>query len=115
MLMSKLSFWVLIPVFLSACSGEYITKNCLGRIENFDEKVLQAEIHLPLSYLIDGKSVKVKFSDQEIEAHMASDDQASNAFISSNKGDNYFSFLLNGSHQIEYEFNSDKWFVGTCK
>ncbi len=106
----------LLCVFLYACSQEqnYVKKNCIGHIEDFDEKILMKQVKMPLSYIIHGDSIKVNFADREIKAALMKTDDQKNSLIH-NLDDNYFVHLLNQSGLIEYEFNPDRWYIGSCK
>ncbi len=116
--MSKLLLAILV-VCLVGCSNEYTageyTRNvCLGDIQDFNEHVLQKGISYRLAYLIEDKSVKVKFADQDIKVMLIAGHPSLNRVIASDGG-NYFAFTPDDGGKVEYEFNSDKWFVGTCK
>ncbi|MCB1657942.1 MAG: hypothetical protein KDI39_06915 [Pseudomonadales bacterium] len=112
--MLRLHNCLLLIIFLSACSQEEYTvkKNCIGRIENFDEKVLVNQVNMSLSYSINEDSIKVKFAEHEIDAAFMKGQK--NNLIYNLEG-NYFVHLLNQTGMIEYSFNPDKWFVGSCK
>lgn len=116
--MSKLLLAILV-VCLVGCSNEYTageyTKNvCLGDIQDFNEQVLQKGISYRLAYLIENKSAKVKFADHDIKAMIITRESLLGHVIASDGG-NYFAFAPDDGGKVEYEFNPDKWFVGTCK
>lgn len=111
--------WTVLAVYLVGCSSEYTTgsytkKRCLGDMQDFNERILQKEVSYQLAYLIENKSAKVKFADNDIEAIIITDQYLSGRVITSDGG-NYFAFAPDNGGKVEYEFSPDKWFVGTCK
>lgn len=108
---------IALLIFLSACSTEEYTvhKNCIGQLEDFDGKILMKSVNMPFSYIIDGTSIKVKFADRKRRAALIMQGGDNKTSLIHNTDGNYFVHLLNQTGMIEYEFDSDRWFVGVCK
>lgn len=110
---------VILMVFFLGCSNEYTTdvyiqKKCLGNIQDFNENILQKKASYALAYFIENESAKIKFAGHDIKTIIITGDPLLGRVITSDGG-NYFAFALDNDGKIEYEFNPDKWFVGTCK
>lgn len=119
----------LVPMLLLCiygCSPQSVgvTKECLGNLETFDKKLIQAGVSYKLHYEISGTSARVQFAGREFDAQAEKGTGWKGLWIKQmdgspigyipKEGGTYFSYLPEEGGIIKFQFEPQKWFSGNC-
>ena len=99
------------------CNNLYaneFSKECLGNLETFDKKILQAGISYKIYYEINDKVAKVRFAGREFDAKVEQGKSWKGLWLTNYEDDFYFSYLPDEGGSIKFKFENQKWFSGNC-
>ena len=119
--MSTLRSAVALALAGSACAfaaepaqAAFVDRTCLGNIETFDKKILQAGVTYKLSYAVSGASAEVRFAGREFNVTAERGVSWKGVWLKRMDAEVYFSFLPDEGGTVKFQFEPNRWYSGNC-
>lgn len=92
----------------------FIDRTCLGNIETFDRKIIQAGVTYKLSFAVSGASAEVRFAGRAFNVAAERGASWKGVWLKRMDTEVYFSFLPDEGGTIKFQFEPNRWYSGNC-
>jgi hypothetical protein len=107
--------FILCIILTHTATAAAIETTCLGNIESFDRKIVQAGVTYLLQYEISGTKAKISFAGHDLVALVDTGTSWKGRWIKRIENNEYFSFLPDDGGTIKFQLEPNLWFSGNCR
>lgn len=102
-------------ILANTATAAVIETTCLGNIESFDRKIVQAGVTYLLRYEIFDTKAKITFAGHDLVALVDTGTSWKGRWIKRLEGNKYFPFLPDDGGTIKFQLEPNRWFSGNCQ